>query len=83
MLTKFVIGNGSVEIVDIDPRVRSVTMMITLPCTNAELHSEKGHVTVLHKANFAFWYLVQEGFITEHNSGWLFHLGGVAAKGNG
>lgn len=76
-MNKFVIGNGSVEIVAINPFVRSIHMLITLPCKPAEMNTENAKIMLLHKANFAFWYLQQEGFLADKESGWLFHLAGV------
>jgi hypothetical protein len=75
---KLVIGNGSVEVVQINTAARSVSMLITIPCKAEEIASEDAKVMVLHKANFAFWYLQQEGFIPDNKSGWLFHLGAIA-----
>ena len=77
MLNKLVIGNGSVEVVSINTAARSISMLITVPCQPKEVFSEDVKIKVLHKANFAVWYLQQEGFITK-DSGWLLHLGTLA-----
>lgn len=78
---KLIIGKGTIEVVDINLHVRSISMLITLPCTTKELRSESGKAHVLRKATYAFWYLRQEGFVPDANPGWLFHLGSIAAKG--
>ncbi len=78
---KLVIGNGSVEIVQINPVMGALAMLITIPCTAAEVATPDIQAKALHKANFAFWYLQQEGFIQKDDKPWFFKIGVVASQG--
>jgi hypothetical protein len=78
---KLVIGHGSVEIVGINPAIRRLSMMVTMPCTLPEIKTPEVETMVLHKANFALWYLKEEGFVQKDSGAWFFHIGVVAGKG--
>ncbi len=79
---KLVIANGTVEVVNINPVIRTLSLMVTMPCTPAEIKTREIEVKALHKANFALWYLQQEGFIRPEDEGWFFHIGLIAKEPN-
>jgi hypothetical protein len=74
---KLIIGNGSVEVVYIDPTAHNLYMIITLSCKADELNNPENIETIQRKANFAYWYLMQEGFIEKSLLSWRFNLAAV------
>lgn len=79
---KLIIGNGTVEVANINPVIRTLSLLITMPCTIAEIKTPAIEVKALHKASFALWYLQQEGFIQPEEQGWFFHVGLIAKEPN-
>ena len=77
---KLIVGNGSVEIIHISSLSRTLSMMVSMPCAVSQVKSPEVERMVLHKANYALWYLQQEGFIKQDVSGWFFRIA-VVAKG--